>query len=92
MNRKYEFTGETRNWVGRTLHRIRAVRDFGDVKTGDLGGWIEKESNLSHAGDAWVRCNALVCGSAVVSNSAVVCGSAVVRDSAVVGDSAVVCD
>ena len=53
MNRKYEFTGETRNWVGRTLHRIRAVRDFGDVKAGDLGGWIETESNLSNDGNAW---------------------------------------
>lgn len=62
MNRKYEFTGEIKKWIGRTLHRIRAVRDFGDVKAGDLGGWIEKESNLSHDGDAWVYGNAWVSG------------------------------
>ena len=62
MNRKYEFTGETRNWVGRTLHRIRAVRDFGDVKAGDLGGWIETESNLSNDGNAWVYGDARVSG------------------------------
>ena len=67
MNRKCEFTGETRNWIGRTLHRIRAVRDFGDVKAGDLGGWIEKESNLSNDGDAWVSGNAEVSGNARVS-------------------------
>ena len=66
MNRKYEFTGETRNWVGRTLHRIRAVRDFGDVKAGDLGGWIETESNLSNDGNAWVSGNAWVYGDARV--------------------------
>lgn len=24
------------------LQRIRAIRDFGYVKKGDLGGWIEK--------------------------------------------------
>ena len=76
MNRKYEFTGEIMECMGRTLHRIRAVRDFGDVKAGDLGGWIEKERNLSHAGDAWVRCNAKVCDSAVVGDSALVCGDA----------------
>ena len=70
MNRKYEFTGETRNWVGRTLHRIRAVRDFGDVKAGDLGGWIETESNLSNDGNAWVYGNAMVYGNADVSGNA----------------------
>lgn len=35
-----------------TLYRIKAMRDFGDVKTGDLGGYIEKEANLSHYGNA----------------------------------------
>ena len=30
------------------LHRIRALRDIGeDVKKGDLGGYVESESNLS---------------------------------------------
>ena len=62
MNRKYEFTGETKNWIGRTFHRIRAVRDFGDVKAGDLGGWIETESNLSNDGNAWVYGDARVYG------------------------------
>lgn len=29
------------------LHRIRALRDVGDqVKAGDLGGFVESESNL----------------------------------------------
>lgn len=49
---KYEFTGETKviNDWGRivTLHRIRAVIEFGMIKVGDIGGWIEKEKNLSH--------------------------------------------
>lgn len=38
----------------RTLYSIRALRDFGDVKAGDFGGWIESEDNLSQAGDCWV--------------------------------------
>ena len=28
VQRKYEFTGETKEFSGHTLHRIRAVRDF----------------------------------------------------------------
>lgn len=52
--RKYEFTGETKVFLNKTLHRIRAVVDFGTVYAGDVGGWIEKEENLNHCGDAWV--------------------------------------
>lgn len=32
-----------------------------------MGGWIEKESNLTHDGDAWVCGNAKVCGDAEVT-------------------------
>lgn len=68
--KKYEFTGETKQvelW-NRTamLHRIRATVEFGFVKVGELGGWIEKEENLSHEGKAWVWGNAEVCGDAEV--------------------------
>ena len=56
--KKFEFTGETKTislfFRTATLHRIRAVAEFGHVKIGDLGGWIEKEENLSHEGKAWV--------------------------------------
>lgn len=52
MNKKYELIDETQEWNGRILHRIRALADFGDVKAGELGGWIEKEENLSHNDDA----------------------------------------
>ena len=56
--KKYEFTGETKRvelWNRTaTLHRIKATVEFGFVKVGELGGWIEKEENLSHEGKAWV--------------------------------------
>lgn len=69
--KKYEFTGETKvNDDGVTLHRIRALRDFGNVKKGDLGGWIEKEENLSHEGNCWVADDAEVSGRAKVYGSA----------------------
>ena len=58
--KKYELTEETFTVFGKTLYRIRAVRDFGSVKTGEFGGYIEKEENLSHFGDAWVYGDARV--------------------------------
>ncbi|KEC55959.1 hypothetical protein [Bartonella koehlerae] len=56
--------------IGHILQRIQAIRDFTDVKTGDLGGFIEKESNLSHQGNCWVYDNARVFDCARVYDSA----------------------
>lgn len=66
-NRKYEFTEETMLVGERLLHRIKALRDFGDVRKGDIGGWIEGQENLSHDDDCWVYGNARVYGKAEVS-------------------------
>ena len=74
--KKYELTEETFTVFGKTLYRIRAVRDFGSVKTGEFGGYIEKEENLSHFGDAQVYGNAKVYGDARVSGNAWVYGNA----------------
>jgi hypothetical protein len=78
--KKYEFTGETKRvelWNRTaTLHRIKATVEFGFVKVGELGGWIEKEENLSHEGKAWVCGDAEVCGDAKVWGNAKVCGDA----------------
>ena len=49
---------------GVKLFRIKALIEFGNVKAGDLGGYIEKEKNLSHMGNAWVSGNAQVYGNA----------------------------
>ena len=42
-NKKYELTDEITIICGTTLHRIRALKDFGNVIKGDLGGFIEGE-------------------------------------------------
>ena len=68
--KKYELTEETVTVYGKTLYRIRAVRDFGSVKTGEFGGYIEKEENLSHFGNAWIYGDAWVYGDARVSGDA----------------------
>lgn len=82
MYKKYEFTGEEKVVDNHTLHRIRALRNFGMVKAGDLGGWIEKEENLSHNGYAWVGGEAQVTGNAYVTGRARVGGNARVTDRA----------
>ena len=45
---------------GKKLYRVQALKDFNGVKSGDIGGYIEKESNLSQSGDARVSGNAKV--------------------------------
>ena len=89
--KKYELTEETFTVFGKTLYRIRAVRDFGSVKTGEFGGYIEKEENLSHYGEAWVSGNAKVSGNARVSGNAKVCGNTKVCGNAWVSGNAKVC-
>src|SRR5260364_467548 len=54
---------------GRTLYRLRALRDFRGMKKGDLGGYIEQAENLSHEREAWVSGNAQVFGDARVSGN-----------------------
>ena len=93
--KKYEFTGETKEirllFRTVTLRRIRATVAFGIVEVGDLGGWIEKEENLSHEGKAWVCGDAEVWGNAKVWGNAEVCGDAEVWGNAKVWGNAEVC-
>jgi hypothetical protein len=79
VSAKYELTDETMKIDGHILHRIRALRDFGDVEEGDLGGFIESEDNLSHEGDCWVGDNAVVYDNAKVYENAQVYGDALVE-------------
>lgn len=66
MEKKYIMTDETIEDLGHTLHRIQAVKDFGTISAGTLGGYVEIETNLDHTGDAWVSGNANVSGDAWV--------------------------
>jgi len=62
---KFELTSEfITNVFGVKLFRIRAMVEFGDVCEGELGGYVEKEENLAHDGDAWVSGDARVSGDA----------------------------
>lgn len=68
--KKFELTADKIKSNGVTLHRIKALIDFGDVKAGELGGYVEKETNLSQYGGAWVYRHAQVFGNAWVCSNA----------------------
>lgn len=91
--KKYELI--TNDWVmtDRTkLFRIRALRAFGNIKAGDLGGYIEKESNLSQEGECWAYDKSFIFGNATVKDNAVVCDNAQIRDNACISDNVIVRD
>jgi hypothetical protein len=58
--KKFELTKNTKSLHGRTLFQIRALISFADVCEGDLGGWVEKEENLSQEDNCWVYDDACV--------------------------------
>lgn len=86
QNPKYEILSDevheviTQGEPSRKVYRIRASRDFGTIKAGELGGFIESEANLDHDGYCWVSDDAVVCGSSRVRDNAWVGGDAIVRN------------
>ncbi|MBB4077292.1 UDP-3-O-[3-hydroxymyristoyl] glucosamine N-acyltransferase [Bartonella fuyuanensis] len=76
--KKFALTNETRVFGNHTLYRVKALKDFADVKEGALGGFIEKESNLSHDGNCWVYDEALVFKNGHVYENARFFGKAVI--------------
>lgn len=83
-------------FCGITLKQIVAVMDFGDVVSGDVGGWIEGAKNLSNDGNAWIDSDARIWGNtriwgdAKVYGNARICGNVMVWGNAeVYGDAMV---
>lgn len=88
---------ETKVVDGITLYRVRAAKTFGNVKKGDVGGFIESPDNLSVSNDCWVfddACifgNARLRGSAMLKNNAMAYGNAIIEGCSIVTDHAKVC-
>lgn len=98
MSQKYKLREDlTKEYNGITLHRVEALKDFGNIKEGELGGYIEKEDNLSQSGNCWVYGyahvygNARVYGNAQVYGSAQVYGNALICENAEVYGNALIC-
>jgi len=80
--KKYKLTDKTKVVNGHTLCRIQALKDFSDVKKGDLGGWVEKEENLSQYGKCWIHNEACVYDCACVHDDAKISDNAIIYDNA----------
>lgn len=97
MGEKYKFTGKTKELSGHILHQIQALKDTENADEGEIGGWIEKESNLSQKGEAWVSGNSCVYENAVVEGDACtmhdteICGESQIYGKTLIMEKAKVC-
>ena len=58
------------------VYRIQALENFKCISSGNLGGWIESEKNLSQYGTCWIYGDAIVYEDARVVDEAHVFGKA----------------
>lgn len=93
-DKKYELVPETvTEFYSKSMYRIRALKDFSDVKKGQFGGYVESEENLSQLGNCWIYDNSIVgLGSRVIHNAVVkgnstVIGYSEIKDNAIIDDS-----
>ena len=81
----------------KNYYRLKAIKDFSNVKKGDLGGYVDGYHNLSQKGKCWVYDEATISDSARVSSNAKiqknahVSGKAKVFGKAIVTGNAYVC-
>lgn len=90
MEKKYALTKDFMRIDGHFVKRIVALKNFGEIKKGVKGGWVQSEDNLSQEGDCWIYPDGVVVQNAVVKDNAkvysgVVCNSAVIKDDAIIG-------
>lgn len=88
---KYELLPGPITINGSIAYKIKALKSFGDVTAGQIGGAVSSESNLSHLGCCWIYDNgaavenARVYGNAKIYDNAIIAESAQVYDSAKIG-------
>lgn len=90
QEKKYQLTDETQNYLGKTLYRIQALKDFGDVKAGDKGGWVESERNLSQDGNCWIYDDSIAFGNSHVIGDAKILNDSEIFEFACVAGNAVI--
>lgn len=89
---KYRLTDIKIEHEGRTLYRIEALKDFGLISKGTLGGYVEGTHNLSQYGTCWIKSNAKVYDYARVSEDAIIDDFACIYEGARVYGKAVISD
>lgn len=93
-NRKYKIRKDLSiEFEGRTLYRIEALKNINRiVSKGDIGGYIENQSNLSTSNDCWIFDNAKVFNNAMILNNAKIFNNAIVKNHAAVAGNSRVTD
>ena len=78
------------------VYRIKALKDFGDVKKGDIGGYVQSKENLSQLGDCWIYNDAIVSENAKIEDNAKIYdnvnayGDALIRDNATIHNNSII--
>ena len=97
--KKYELIKESKDYFAeREIFRIRALKDFSDIKVGDIGGWVCSEDNLSQEGNCWIYDNAKCLDDARILDNAkmydntMMIGNSRMYDNAKMSDSSIICD
>ena len=75
----------------RTLYRIKTLVDFGNIKAGTKGGYVEFDENLSHDGLCWIADKAMAYGHSRVSGNGLLKDRAVIKDYVCVHGNGIVC-
>ena len=75
---------ESKIIAGVKVYRIQALVDFGNIKKGDIGGFVESTQNLSQYGNCWINDNAVVMNNAKIFNDAQISGASIISDCAVI--------
>ena len=78
MDKKYELIESDI----KGLYRVKALKDFGYVKKGDIGGYVENPNNLSHEGYCWIYDNAKIYSNARIYGNSEVSDYVVIQDNA----------
>lgn len=87
---KYRLTDIKIEHDGHTLYRIEALKDFGIISKGTLGGYVENINNLSQEDTCWIADEAKVYDNAKVFENAFICGFANIYGNASVRCNAIV--
>ena len=98
VGKKYELTDirQSVSISGESLYRIKALKEFVNeatgvvIEKGQLGGFVQSESNLSQDGTCWIDDNARVFNNAKVTDNAYIGDEAMINKNVEVTDNAVV--
>jgi len=71
-----------------SLYQIKALKDFGEITAGTMGGWVSSHENLSHEGDCWIHPNAFALGNSRIRDNAQLYDRTIASNNAIVGGNA----